>query len=378
MVKKYIHDTSALIRTEVSALPIYDAGASPDDIKDKYALPTVIKLSNNENPLGISPKVAEILSSKIEWLGRYPDPSSKNLQHTLAEHLNVQAEQIMIGNGSENIIELLCLAFINTGDRVLTQSPCFGLHEIFPLMMGAKVQKISHDDYLNINIENWVRALQHPTKLIFISNPSNPVGNIFNNEQLLTVIKAASLDTLIVIDEAYYEYAINDKKYPDALELLRTQNRPWIVLRTFSKAYGLAGLRVGYAIASDSTIIDALHRVRTPYNVNLFAQEAAILALEDKEYLIKSTEYIALERAKVSKRLKDAGFFVSDSYTNFIFIDTTINAVSVAKRLSGQGVIVKAWRERGYETFIRVSIGLAEENEKFVQVFLDLGILSKL
>ncbi len=371
-MKEHSPDVLALVRPQVSNLPSYDAGAQVEQIKTQYGLPSVIKLSNNENPLGISPKISEFLSSKVELLGHYPDPVSRNLQHKLAEHLNVDYEKIIIGNGSENILELLCQAFINNDDRVLTQSPCFSLHEIFPLMMGAKVKKISHDKSFSINIDSWLEALKQPTKMLFISNPSNPVGNIFNHQQLLTVINATEQDALIVIDEAYYEYAINDDKYPDALELLRAQKRPWIVLRTFSKAYALAGLRVGYAIASDRAIIDALHRVRTPYNVNFLAQEAAILALDDREYLTKSTEHIVLEKAKMSQILKDAGFVIPDSYANFIFIDTTKNALNVAEKLMEQGIIVKAWCESGYETFIRVSIGLAEENEKFVRTFINL------
>ncbi len=361
----------ALLRPEVAELPLYDPGADPEMVKARYALSSIIKLSNNENPLGVSPKVAQLLASKVDLLGRYPDPASRALHQQLATRLAVSPEQMIIGNGSENILELLCQAFLSAGDRVLTQSPCFSLHEIFPRMMGASVEKIPHDPAFGIDIPAWVAALQKPVKMLLISNPSNPVGGIFNRAQFWALIDATSPQTLIVMDEAYYEYAIHDADYPDALIELGAQKRPWIVLRTFSKAYALAGLRIGYGIASDSSIVDALHRVRTPYNINFLAQEAAKVALDDLVHLDQSVAYIESERQRLTILLREAGFFVAPSHTNFLFIDTQSDAGAVAQRLQEEGIIVKAWREAGYESFLRVSIGLTHENQRFIEGLMD-------
>lgn len=358
-----------LIRQEVKQLPLYDPGLDPSMIKQRYQLVSIAKLSNNENPLGISAQVAAFLADKIHTLGNYPDPYSRELCQKIAQHLAVCTDNIIIGNGSENILELLCLSFLNPNDYVLTQAPCFGLHEIFPLMMGAKVHKIPSDEHAQINISAWLSALKQPIKMLLISNPSNPMGNIFNHTQLRALIDNASDDTLLVIDEAYYEYAIGDADYPDALEMLRHQQRPWIVLRTFSKAYGLAGLRVGYGIASDQRIIQALHKVRTPYNINYLAQEAAKLALVDQAHLNKSVHYAKAERDRLRNALIEKDYFVAPSHTNFLFIDCCANTSMVIDQLAEQGIIVKDCKEATYESFIRMSIGLKHENTHFLVAF---------
>ncbi|WP_332606147.1 histidinol-phosphate transaminase [Acinetobacter sp. ESBL14] len=358
-----------LIRPEVKQLPLYDAGYSPSIIKQRYHLASVAKLSNNENPLGISNKVIAFLADKIHTLGNYPDPYSRELCQQIAQHLAVCADNIIIGNGSENILELLCQSFLNPNDCVLTQAPCFGLHEIFPLMMGAKVHKIPSDEYAKIDIKPWLIALKQPIKMLLVSNPSNPMGNIFNCTQLSALIDNASDDTLLVIDEAYYEYAMEDTDYPDALELLRHKQRPWIVLRTFSKAYGLAGLRVGYGIASDQRIIQTLHKVRTPYNINYLAQEAAKLALLDQAHLNKSIHHAKTERDRLRNALIEKNYFVAPSHTNFLFINCFANTSMVIDQLAEQGIIVKGCKEAGYESFIRISIGLKHENTHFLVAF---------
>lgn len=355
-----------LTRREVTALPAYDPGADPEQIRTKYGVFRISKLSNNENPLGISPAVAETIARRIADSGRYPDPASVGLRETLALRFGISQDRIIVGNGSENILELLAQAFLNQGDKVVTQAPCFGLHEIFPMMMGATVQKVGGTKPFEFNKAAWRAALMAPTKMTLISNPSNPVGSALTWEEFQFLMKSASNDTLLVLDEAYFEYAAGAASYPDAFEQLRSQSRPWIVLRTFSKAYGLAGLRVGYGLASHAHLIDALNRVRTPYNVNYLAQQAAIAALSDKAHLEESVRFAERERGFMTTRLKEIGLSVAPSLTNFLFVDTGRNALAVAKKLLRDGVIVKAWRETGYESFIRVSIGLHEENNTFL------------
>lgn len=366
--KGYSTAIQQLLRPQLMNLPTYDPGADPEQVARQYSVPRVVKLSNNENPYGISPLAAQALERRLaQGLGRYPDPVGNSLCEALARRHDLPRSRFILGNGSENILELLCQAFLSPGDRVVTQAPCFGLHEIFPLMMGAQVSKVALTPVFGFDAEAWQNALATPAKLLFISNPCNPVGTAFSRNELQTIVRAAPQDCLLVIDEAYYEYAIGDPLYPDALQMLRTQNRPWIVLRTFSKAYGLASLRVGYGIASHDDLIDALHRIRPPYNVNQLAQEAAMAALEDTQHLERSVSLIGEERARLTLVLRKAGFRVAPSLANFLFIDTATDASALVRALLREGIIVKAWREPGYETFIRTSLSLPADNDLFLQ-----------
>lgn len=189
------------------------------------------------------------------------------------------------------------------------------------------------------------------------------MGTALSSAELTALIADAHPDTLLVIDEAYFEFVEDGA---DALAILGAQSRPWIILRTFSKAYGLAGLRIGYGIASHPSLIDALHRVRTPYNVNQAAQEAAKAAWLDPHHVKRSREFVASERRRLTQGLQAAGFRVAPSQANFLFIDTACNALDVVDELLKDGIIVKAWREPGYSGFIRVSLGLAQENQAFL------------
>ncbi|NQD91279.1 histidinol-phosphate transaminase [Pseudomonas sp. CrR25] len=357
-----------LIRPQVANLPIYDPGADPTVVARQYGLSRVVKLSNNENPLGMSPFALRAVERCLEQEpGRYPDPAGRELCNELARRHDLAPERIILGNGSENILELLCQALLNPGDTVVTQAPCFGLHEIFPAMMGAEVIKVALTPQFDCDVSAWTLALGRRAKLVFISNPSNPVGVVFTQEQLERIFSACPEDCLLVLDEAYFEYAIGSPEYPDALQLLRDQQRPWIVLRTFSKAYGLASLRVGYGLASHPSLIEALHRVRTPYNVNQLAQRAALAALEDRDHLKRSVALMARERQRLTSALRDTGYRVAPSLANFLFIDTAGDAAAVSQGLLRQGVIVKAWREPGYRQFIRMSLALPADNDLFLQ-----------
>jgi len=369
----YSHEHSSavqqLLRKEITRLPVYDPGADPNAVLLEYGLECVIKLSNNENPYGISPIAAHAIQKLLaQGIGRYPDPVGKELSVRLAEMHAVAPRRIVLGNGSENILELLCQAFLCAGDVAITQLPCFGLHEIFPLMMGARVIKVPLTASFQFNAQAWRDALSRAAKLIFISQPSNPAGTAFSRDELESIIHGCAPDCLLVVDEAYYEYAKANPDYPDALEVLRAQDRPWIVLRTFSKAYGLASVRVGYGVASHANLVDALHRIRTPYNVNQLAQVAAMAALEDTAHLEKSVALVVRERDRLTAVLRGMGLRVAPSLANFLFIDTGTDALSVVQKLLRKGVIVKAWREPGYQTFIRASLALPAENDVFINV----------
>ncbi|MEU4623271.1 histidinol-phosphate transaminase [Actinoplanes sp. NPDC023801] len=361
----------SLLRREVTGLPAYDPGADPDEVaRDSGA--RVIKLSNNENPFGASPAVAVAVHRRLADTSRYPDPTGKRLAAAIGRTVGAPPERIVLGNGSENILELLCQAVLNPGDLVVTQAPGFSLHDIFPRMMGARVEKVPVTDGFGFDAGAWDQALAAGPKLVFLANPCNPTGVMLTGAELKRVVTGTPESALLVLDEAYCEFARPDPDYPDGLEMLRDHDRPWIVLRTFSKAYGLAGFRVGYGIASSPALVRALDRVRTPYNVNQLAQDAAVAALGDPAHLAETVRRTGTEIGRLTVRLREAGLRVAPSAANFLFIDTARDAGEVVRRLHRSGIIVKAWRESGYESFIRASLSTPEENDLFVRRLLEI------
>jgi histidinol-phosphate aminotransferase len=361
----------AFARPEVPPLPVYNAGLSSEAVRTRYGVTDIARLASNENPFGASPAVGRALAGLALTIGSYPDANCSALRAALAARLGGAPEAIVIGNGSEDILQMLCQAFLSPGERVLTQRPAFGLHEIYPKMMGAEVELLALTPALEFDVDAWCAALARGPKIAFIANPSNPVGCMFDSGAFVRLLDAAVPNTLLVIDEAYVEYARLAPGYPDVLALLRGRAQPWIVLRTFSKAWGLAGLRVGYGIASDPALVQLLDRVRTPFNVNQAAQVAALAAWGDEAFMAHTVAQTVQRREVLAEQLcalKRPGLRIAPSATNFLFLDLGRPNGPVNEALLAQGVIVKPWKEAGFETFIRVSIGTPEENARFLAV----------
>lgn len=364
-----------LARLEVRDLPGYNAGLSSELVRQRYGVTRVARLASNENPFGPSPDVQKALQELAGSASLYPDANCRALRAAIALRVGTEADKVVIGNGSENLLEVLCQAFLSPGDRVVTLLPSFGLHEIYPRMMGATVQMVPVTSDMEFDVDAWCTALasgpQVP-KMVILSNPSNPVGCMLDSHAFRRIVQAASAETLLVIDEAYYEYAHTTPGFPDALAELRDQARPWIVLRTFSKAWGLAGLRVGYGIASDPKLVEMLDRVRTPFNVNTAAQSAALAAWADPSHMQQCVLSTVAMRDALAGQLREMGVRVAPSATNFLFLNVMRPNGPVAEALLNFGVIVKPWKEPGYENFIRVSIGSADDNALFLTSLGDL------
>ncbi|SCK07784.1 histidinol-phosphate aminotransferase [Variovorax sp. HW608] len=364
-----------LVRPEVPGLPPYNAGLSSEAVRSRYGVLDIARLASNENPFGASPLVGRALADLALRVGTYPDANCTALRSAIAERTGARAEQIVIGNGSESILQMLCQAFLSPGDRVLTQRPAFGLHEIYPRMMGAQVELLALTPTLAFDLDAWCEALARGTKMAMIANPSNPVGCMFDAKAFARLLEATPAGTLLVVDEAYYEYARLASGFPDALAMLREQSRPWIVLRTFSKAWGLAGLRVGYGIASDAALIQWLDRVRTPFNVNEAAQAAAQAAWADTSFMAQAVAETVKEREAMERALRAMavpGMRIAPSAANFLFIDLARPNGPVNEALLARGIIVKPWKEPGFENFIRVSIGSANDNARFVAALREI------
>ncbi|MDM0021749.1 histidinol-phosphate transaminase [Variovorax saccharolyticus] len=358
-----------LVRPEVPALAPYNAGLSSQAVRSRYGVEQIARLASNENPFGASPAVAQALAGLALRVGTYPDANCTALRAAIAERTGASAEQVVIGNGSESILQMLCQAFLSPGDRVLTQRPAFGLHEIYPRMMGAQVELLALTPALEFDLGAWCEALARGPKIAMLANPSNPVGCMFERQGFARLLEATPAGTLLVIDEAYYEYAQRARGFPDALAALRAQQRPWIVLRTFSKAWGLAGLRVGYGIASDASLVQWLDRVRTPFNVNEAAQAAALAAWGDEAFMAQTVAQTVTQREWLVQQLRALalpGLRIAPSAANFLFIDLARPNGPVNEALLARGIIVKPWKEAGFESFIRVSIGTAEDNARFL------------
>ncbi|WP_431274512.1 histidinol-phosphate transaminase [Variovorax ureilyticus] len=358
-----------LVRPEVPGLPPYNAGLSSEAVRSRYGVEHIARLASNENPFGASPVVGRALADLALRVGTYPDANCTALRAVIAERTGARADQIVVGNGSESILQMLCQAFLSPGDRVLTQRPAFGLHEIYPRMMGAKVELLALTPSLEFDIDAWCEALARGPKMAMIANPSNPVGCMFDAKALARLLDATPSGTLLVVDEAYYEYARVESGFPDALAMLRARSRPWIVLRTFSKAWGLAALRVGYGIASEASLIQWLDRVRTPFNVNEAAQAAALAAWGDTAFMERAVVETVRQRESMEQALRALavpGLRIAPSAANFLFIDLARPNGPVNEALLARGIIVKPWKEPGFESFIRVSIGSAEDNARFM------------
>lgn len=360
------HSGFSLFNPYVERLPAYNSGLSIKRAKEISGRQEIARLASNENPYGCSSKVQEIFAEASYESWRYPDSHCTELRSALAETLGVDLAQVVVGNGSEEIIAAISRAVLVPGDVVVTVTPSFGLHEIEPLAMGAKVHKVPLTSKLEFDIEALYKAILARPKLVFLSSPSNPVGCILKKTELEYLLSAVSSDTLFVLDEAYYEYAA--KELPNSIDLLKETQADFIVLRTFSKAYGLAGLRVGYGITQSAAMAKAIALSRTPFNVNGVAQIAALAALKDSRWMWDAVDRTIAERVRVSSMLKGMGLQVSSSVSNSLFVNTGLDSNLVFEYLVKEGVVIKPWREAGYLQYIRASVGTREDNNLFTNV----------
>ncbi len=358
------------IRPEILSLPTYNAGLPEAFVMEKYGLSAVTRLASNENPHGVSSKALSAAQAALPACWKYSDPGARSLRKALSSHTHCPMDQIVVGNGSEEIIALICRLFLNPKDVVVTIDPSFMLHEIYALEQGATVTSVMMTPDMQFDELALTASLRKPCRMLIFSNPSNPVGAMLNQDGFSRMVRSLRADTVVVIDEAYYEYAVDAPGYPDSRRLLDAAGLPYIILRTFSKAYGLAGLRVGYALCADAWIAQLLNKLRTPFNSNIVAQAAAVGALEDAAFLETTIAHNRKERQRMRRVLTENGYSVADSAANFLFIDCAGNSRSVAENLLADGVIVKPWTTPGFENWMRVTIGSEDDNNRFLSLFL--------
>lgn len=355
------------LRPEIRTLPLYNAGLSIEYVRAHYGVEEVAKLGSNENPYGTSPKVLAAIAEAVRDAVLYPDPFCTGLRAALAPRLGITPARLAFGNGSDDLIAIAVTTFLSPGDEVLTLTPSYGLHMIFPQSFGARIRAVPLRRDYTLDIAEFIEAITTRTRMILFSNPSNPVGTSITADDMCRLVAAVPQNTLLAFDEAYFDYGAVDPSYPRFLEMLEKSQSPWLVLRTFSKAYGLAGLRIGYAVGSDPALVNLMDRVRGPFNVNHLAQVAALAALGEPEFVQDCIARTTKERERVRGALKALGYDPAPSLANFLFFDAREDASELAQRLLPHGVIVKPWREAGFNEHIRVSIGAPRSSDQFLR-----------
>ena len=353
------------IPDNIEAITPYPPGKPLDELEREYGITHSIKLASNENPWGPSPAVVRALRSELLGLHRYPDGSCYKLVQAIAEKLGVDGSEIVLGNGSNEVIEFLVKAFVTEGDEVITSHPSFLMYQKFVQMRGGinyivPLKDMGHD--LGVIKE----MISEKTRLIFLDNPNNPTGTVIKPVDLYTFLSDVPESVVVVLDEAYIDF-VDSSLQVDIFSLIRNvEGRcPVVSLRTFSKAYGIPGLRVGFGIMS-KVIAECLHKVRQPFNVNQMAQVGALAALEDEEYYQGTLDRTQKGRDYLSQEVGRLGCVSYPSHTNFFLIDVKGNADKLYEAMLYKGVIIRSMSAYGFENCIRVTVGTEEENNRFL------------
>jgi len=348
----------------------YPPGKPIEELEREYNISGSIKLASNENPFGPSPAAVDAMRTVLDNLHRYPDGSCYYLNQALSEHIGVVPERIVLGNGSNEVIEFLVKAFVGEGDEVITSHPSFLMYQKFVQVRGGTNHVVELRDMYH-DLDAIAGLVTDRTRLIFLDNPNNPTGTFLARESLDSFLAGMPDHVIVVLDEAYIDFVAEDECY-DTIPLIDDVPGQCgvVLLRTFSKAYGLAGLRVGFGLMNEE-IAACLHKVRQPFNVNLVAQEGARAALGDDDFYRKTLRLTASGREYLSAEVERLGCTPYPSHTNFFLIDVKGDATDLYEAMLRQGVIIRSMKAYGFDTFIRVNIGTAEENDRF------LGALEK-
>lgn len=357
-------DLNQLTRQALTGIKPYVPGKPIEEVQREFGLTDVIKLASNENPFGPSPAAVEALKNSLTSVNLYPDGSHYQLRQELAEFHGLDADCFIVGNGSDEVLKLLAETFISEGDEGIMADPSFSEYDFAVTLMGGKMVKVPVDENFGLDLQAMAGAINDRTKLIFLCNPNNPTGTIVSGQEIEAFLEKVPENIVVVFDEAYYEY-VEDSGYRSGLEFLKEGRKNVIVLRTFSKIYGLSGLRVGYGMAQPD-LIQWVNRAREPFNVNSLAQLGARAALKDTEYVTKSGRLNREGREYIYREFQTRGIKYVPSHSNFIFADVGVDSKALFASMLKKGVIIRTGDIFGYPTFIRVTVGTPEENKRFI------------
>jgi histidinol-phosphate aminotransferase len=347
----------------IQSIEPYKPGKPIEELAREYGIQHAIKLASNENPLGPSPKAVQAIIKALSNLHRYPDGRGHDLTVKLSNRLGVLPDHIVLGNGSDDLIGMLTRALLQPGDEVIIPTPSFLMYEInvqsagaIPILVPLRSLSICADDLLE--------KVTSRTRMIFICNPNNPTGTVMSRSIFEMFLKNLQPGVVVVVDEAYIEF-VRDPDCAVGLDFIQ-EDGPVVALRTFSKAYGLAGLRIGYGVMAPE-LAGILHRIRQPFNASLLAQAGAVAALEDEAFLTKTVQTVHEGLDYLYRELDRLGIRFFSTQANFFLIDTRKNADNVFADMLKKGVIVRSMTSYGYPEYIRVNTGLPEENRRLIQ-----------
>ena len=355
--------------SHVRAIAPYVGGKPISEVAREFGLDEskIVKLASNENPLGMPESAKKAMAKAAEDLGRYPDSNGFDLKNALAKKLNVPFEWITLGNGSNDILELTARAVAQEGDEVVFSKHAFAVYPLATQAVGGKAVEVPATKDYGHDLPAMLKAITPKTRLVFVANPNNPTGTFLPAKEIETFLEQVPSNVVVVIDEAFNEFLTPEQQY-DAIAWVRKYPNV-IVSRSFSKAYGLAGLRIGYGVAQNN-ITDLLNRIRQPFNVNSLAQAAAIAALADVEFLKKCYELNRAGYAQLTAAFEQMGLRYLPSSGNFVLVKVgdDVNAgAKVNLELLKAGVIVRPVGNYGLPEWLRISIGLPEENQAFIE-----------
>ncbi len=352
------------VTPNITRLTPYRHGKSIQEVERELGITGMIKLASNENSLGPSPLAIEAMQAYSGKMHLYPDAGTYDLQQFLAAKLNVDPEGLVFGNGSDDVIHLVGITFLNEGDEVVQAHPSFVRYEAAATLNNCACHLVPlTSDWIH-DLDAMLAAVNEKTRIVFITNPNNPTGTIVGKQALDAFLDALPERVIAVIDEAYHEYAAPDPDYPDCLPYVR-EGKNVVLLRTFSKAFGLAGLRIGYGITRPE-IASWLNRTREPFNVNLMAQAAAIAAAADTAHVERTVAVNEAGKQQFYHALASFGLSYAPTYGNFIWFDTGRDSKQVYSKLLYAGVITRTGDIFGAPTYLRVTIGTEAENAKFL------------
>jgi len=359
---------SYLTRKGISEIKPYIPGKPVEEVKRESGLTDVIKLASNENPLGPSPLAAKAIKAVLHEIHCYPDGECFELKKALSDFLDVPSDHLVFANGAEEIITLIAKAFINEEDPCVVPRDIYDPYETVVRIMGGAVRYSDLKEF-RIDLQDMLQKIDDNTKVVFICNPVNPTGTIVTRKAFEKFLEKIPEKTLVVLDEAYFDF-VSSKDYPDGIDYVR-QGKNLIVLRTFSKVYGLGGLRIGYAVA-EPELIFYLKQVKEPFNVNILAQVAAAAALKDLDHVKKTLDLITEEKDFFYKELNSMGVRFVPSEANFILIDVGMDSRVLFRRMLEKGIITRPGDIWNLPQFIRLTVGTREQNVRFLEAFREI------
>lgn len=357
-------DFSKYAVSGVQKLSPYQPGKPIDELAREFDLnpADIIKLASNENPLGPSEKVRAAISKELDDLSRYPDGNGYELKSILSEKLNVTNHQITLGNGSSDILEFVVKTFVNPGDEVIVSEHAFAIYGLVTQMQGGQTIEVPAKNWGH-DLDAMANAITDKTKIIFVTNPNNPTGTYNSKSQLETFLAKVPEHIIVLLDEAYFEY-VDKSDYPNGIDYL-SEYPNLVVTRTFSKAYGLASLRVGYGVSSEQ-LADLMNRVRPPFNVDSFALAAAVASIKDESYVRQSKELNDQGMTQLMAGFEQLNVNWIPSVGNFICFEVPNRAMEIFNGLLAKGVIIRPVANYGMPDHLRVSIGTQQENQRFL------------